>query len=117
MSVILWDAEDLGNVVAYLNGGADEWSKRCRKSNSEALAKVSVANVEEFRATYGTRHGEPVPATSSEILSAAPHHAHAEGARNVLKLLAYNAHGDDAKRQDTLEALVGILTAALQLDT
>ena len=115
MSVILWGASDYGNLNAYLEPGTSGWGQGCRKRNAERLAVVSIANVEEFRETYGKRHGEPEPVTEEEILEATPHHVNPGRARSMLKLLAYNAHGSKGGRLATLEALVSVLTAALQV--
>lgn len=112
MSVMLWDAEDLGNVARFLVDVRDIYG--ALPQIREHLATVSRANVAEFMETYRGRHGTPKPVTPAEIATWTPTEPDEQRARSTLALLSYNAMTADVElRAQAERALAFLLSRAM----
>jgi hypothetical protein len=118
MSVIHFDADELGNLAAFLVsrwGGSDEeqvaeWAK--------SLAVIAKANVAAYKTTYSdAQDAKAVPA--AEIAAFAKEHigrVSAERALSTAQLLDYNCVANSGVRKcppSYWEALAYVMKAAL----
>lgn len=100
MSTIHFDAEELGNVLAYITHARfdDDGTKRVLAS---LLATYSRANTRAYKNAYAARHQDArdaKPCTAKELLAAKPMTANSERAVGTIGLLGYNT--DDLKPKE-----------------
>jgi hypothetical protein len=119
MSVIFYEAKELGNVAAAAVGGsmASTDGKAAVQRWSEVLAEVSAANAKAFAHTYSDL---AEPATAEEILRAATdprNYMIYKTAVRTLQGLAYNCmanDGTDFLTGDVSRNMVSLMTHFLR---
>lgn len=117
MSVIHFDAAEFGNIVSAIAGPPSGRNSRQVDALCEALALVSLANVEAYNLTYRDETAES--ATTEAIRSFAPTIGNLARALADCRMLRYNCVSNGGRDcLDTIErlrALVDVQTALLQV--
>jgi hypothetical protein len=108
VSVIFFDAEELGNVARVLSPGASSYDERVFRNYCEALAHYSAANAAAYRQTYRDEQ-DTRGHTADEIAHAAPGPVSMSLPKAVqtVRLLHYNAIANDGRdfAEESIEAM------------